>query len=75
MTLKALENKLKRAGFMPDRIKLVNPDREALRLVHDYTGPYPTKEVLNIHSTICSIARKAGFTAENRGHYTATYIF
>ena len=80
MTLTALYNKLSRHGLNVERIQLQNVAgvagiRDALRVCHNYIGPYPTRDALTAYETAASIARKAGFTAQQRGHYTATYIF
>lgn len=74
MDIKKLAARLRRAGLHPEFIKLTG-DRDAIRIAHDYEGPYPTQEAVETHWTARSIAGKAGYRADPRGYYTATYIY
>ena len=74
MDIIKLAERLNRAGLHPERIKLTG-DRDAIRIVHDYNGPYPTKEAIDTHWKARDIANKAGYIADPRGYYTATYIY
>lgn len=80
MSITALYNKLAKQGYNVERITVYNvngsgKDAEGIIARHDYGGLYPTQDALEAHATIAKIARRGGFTANNRGHYTATLIY
>lgn len=77
MKLETLKKKLVAAGLDVSDIELNFSDgiRQGLRVDHDYSGLYPGAETFKAHGLADQAARKAGFTAETRGHYTATFIY
>lgn len=80
MSITTLYNKLAKQGYNVERITIYNVNgsgKDAAGIIarHDYNGLYPTRDALETHAAISNIARRAGFTANNRGHYTATLIY
>lgn len=80
MSIAALYNKLKKQGYNVERVTVYNvggsgKDADGIMASHGYNGPYPTRDALEAHTAISNIARRAGFTAEGRGHYTGTLIY
>ena len=80
MSITTLYNKLAKQGYNVERITVYNvngsgKDAEGIIARHDYSGLYPTRDALEAHATIAKIASRAGFTANNRGHYAATLIY
>ena len=80
MSITALYNKLTKQGYDVKRITVYNvsgsgKDAEGIIARHDYTGPYPTRDALETHAAISNVARRAGFTADQRGHYAATLVY
>lgn len=80
MSITALYNKLKKQGYDVEKITVYNvagsgKDAGGIIVRHNYGGLYPTRDALEVHATISNIARRAGFTANSRGHYTATLIY
>lgn len=80
MSITALYNKLMKQGYDVKRITVYNvngsgKDVDGIMARHDYSGLYPTRDALETHTAISNIARRGGFTANNRGHYTATLIY
>lgn len=80
MSVTTLYNKLAKQGYNVERITVYNvngsgKDAEGIIARHDYSGLYPTRDALEAHAAISNIARRAGFTAGNRGHYAATLIY
>lgn len=80
MSITALYNKLMKQGYDVEKITVYNlngsgKDADGIIARHDYSGLYPTRDALEAHATISNIARRAGFTADKRGHYTATLIY
>lgn len=80
MSIAALYNKLMKQGYNVERITVYNvngsgKDAEGIIARHDYSGLYPTRDALETHAAISNIARRAGFAADKRGHYTATLIY
>lgn len=80
MSITALYNKLMKQGYDVKRITVYNvngsgKDADGIIARHDYSGLYPTRDALETHTAISNIARRGGFTANNRGHYTATLIY
>lgn len=80
MSITTLYNKLTKQGYDVKRITVYNvngsgKDAEGIIARHDYTGPYPTRDAIEAHAAISNIARRAGFTANARGHYTGTLIY
>lgn len=78
MNIVALYNKLIKSGYEAEKINLWSNDgkaRPGIMVKHDYCGLYPTKDALDIHAAVASIARRAGFQADKRGYCTATLIY
>ena len=65
---------LKRAGIAFKICELTSGTYGVMAM-HDYSGPYPSKEALTAHNTAEKIARRRGLRSEERGHYTATLIY
>lgn len=78
MNIVTLYNKLLKNGYEAKKVNLLSKDgkeRLGIMVKHDYNGPYPTKDALDIHTAVASIARRAGFNADKRGYCTATLIY
>ncbi len=50
-------------------------DYKALIIEHDYNGPYPQEATWTAYNTARKIAARYKLDYEQRGFYTATYIF
>lgn len=79
MTLATLCKKIMQNGLKADIITMTTgrpgDTRPAIRVHHDYTGPYPTSDAMQQHARAAAIAAKAGYHAEARGHGVATWIY
>lgn len=78
MNIATLYNKLIKSGYEAEKVNLWGNDgkaRPGIMVKHDYCGLYPTKDALDIHAAVASIARRAGFNADKRGYCTATLIY
>ena len=82
MKIETLLKRLKAAGLDAELIQLYGAGGSAAGNVitgicvnHNYSGYYPTREALAAHETASNAAYKAGYHAEPRGCYTATYIW
>lgn len=77
MKIETLQKNLEKDGLTVCQIRLRFGEeiRQGLRVDHDYSGIYPDAETFRAHGAAVQTARKAGYTAEARGHYTATYIY
>ena len=78
MTIQALKRKIEKEGFETRETFYTDKNgnvRKAFFVIHDYDGLYPDKKAYEIHDHSASIARKAGFHAEQRGHYVSTIIY
>lgn len=73
-TFTAIKKALTAAGLDFKAVKLTG-DRAGIMVLHDYSGPYPTRDALEKHQAAQRIAEKWGFRAERRGHCTATLIY
>lgn len=49
--------------------------RRGIMVLHDYDGPYPTRESYEKHYAVEKIATRNGCRSESRGHNTATLIY
>lgn len=80
MTIDTLQQKLTARGLTVEKIQLYNVGgvpgiRDALRVTHDYSGLYPSDDARAARDAAFEIARKNGFSAEDRGCKTATIIY
>ena len=77
MELNKLKNKLEKRGLTCEFITLVYNNKEiaGIRVDHNYNGLYPSKIALEQCNIAICEAYKNGFHAEQRGYYTATYIY
>ena len=78
-TLDRLERRINAAGIATKRgiIYRSTADPEpvpVLIALHDYTGPYPTREALEKLDTVRRICIRYRVRAEVRGYSQATYI-
>lgn len=76
VNINTLCNRLVKNGLDAEIVILTrnNFPYHAIRVKHDYNGLYPDGETMRKHHAACEIARRAGYKAEQRGSYTATYI-
>ena len=67
-----LVNRLNKKGFKAEKIHLIG--RDAVKIDTNYEGPYPSKIQFD---TLDYIRRTYGtkYTVEQRGHYTAIFIY
>ena len=74
--LEKLERRINAAGITTCRNYLITDQGPVPVLIvdHDYTGPYPTKESLQILSTVRDICARYKVQRQLRGFYSATYI-
>lgn len=71
---KRIESALKRASL--DYKPATMGDGTPVLIVDtNYTGPYPTRESSAKSAAAARIASKRGLKWENRGFYTAVYIY
>lgn len=82
MKFETLLKKLRAAGFEAEPITICNVkvdgisrDVDGIRVLHDYMGPYPTREAMDAHNAVYKLARRAGRIAKQRGFYTATFVY
>ena len=77
MKLETLKKNLENKGLTVEWIRLQFGDenRQGLRVDHDYSGLYPDAETFRAHGLADQAARKAGYKAEPRGYYSATFIY
>ena len=82
MKIETLFKRLQAAGLDAEYIQLYGPGGSAAGTIvkgicvnHNYRGYYPTREALEAHEAASNAAYKAGYHAEPRGCYTATYIW
>ena len=78
-TLDRLEKRINAAGITTRRTTIYrstsDPDPvPVLIAMHDYTGPYPTREALEKLDTVRRICARYRVLAEVRGYSQATYI-
>lgn len=78
-TLDRLERRINAAGIATRRATIyrstADPDPvPVLIALHDYTGPYPTREALEKLDTVRRICIRYRVRAEVRGYSQATYI-
>ena len=78
-TLDRLERRINAAGIATRRATIyhstADPDPvPVLIALHDYTGPYPTREALEKLDTVRRICSRYRVRAEVRGYSQATYI-
>ena len=78
-TLDRLEKRINAAGITTRRTTIyrstADPDPvPVLIAMHDYTGPYPTREALDKLDTVRRICARYNVQRELRGYYQATYI-
>lgn len=78
-TLDKLERRINAAGIATRRATIyhstADPDPvPVLIALHDYTGPYPTREALEKLDTVRRICSRYRVRAEVRGYSQATYI-
>ena len=78
-TLDRLERRINAAGITTRRIAIYRSTTEpepvpVLIALHDYTGPYPTREALEKLDTVRRICARCRVRAEVRGYSQATYI-
>ena len=71
---KSILKSLQGAGYIAEKIKLVNPERCGVKIDTDYSGPYPSREQFD---TLHEIRRKYSkkHIVEPRGHYSAIFIY
>ncbi len=77
MKLETLKKNLEGKGLTVEWIRLEFGEeiRQGLRVDHDYAGLYPDAEPFRAHGLADQAARKAGYKAEPRGYYSATFIY
>lgn len=77
MKLNTLKNKLENKGLSCEFITLVcnGIKTPGIKVDHNYEGLYPSKKALEQCNIAFYEAYKNGFHAEQRGYYTATYIY
>ena len=78
-TLDRLEKRINAAGIATRRATIyrstADPDPvPVLIALHDYTGPYPTREALDRLDAVRRICARYNVRRELRGYYQATYI-
>lgn len=75
--LDRLEKKITAAGIPTRRSELVTScgPVPVLIALHDYMGPYPTKEALHKAETIRRICSRSHVRVQMRGYYQASYIW
>lgn len=70
---------LQSQGLRPERIQLSFPEgiKNGIRINIDYKGPYPGPEQFNTLNSIRNHVHRfyKDLTVEQRGHYTAIYIY
>lgn len=71
---KRLENALTRAE-LEYRPATMNDGTPVIIVDTNYPGPYPTRESAAKSAAAARIARARGLKWENRGFYTAVYIY
>lgn len=75
-TLDRLETRINAAGITTRR-NYINTDRgpvPVLIAMHDYAGPYPTREALDKLDAVRRICARYNVRRDLRGYYQATYI-
>ena len=80
MSIEQIYKRLTRAGLDCTVTTICNiggTGRAAAAVIvkHDYFGPYPSAEALQAHAHAAALARRHGYQAPQRGHYTATLIY
>lgn len=80
--MKKLLNELLERGYQAEQVTIYNVDVcgnlcdiPGILVKHDYTGRYPTDEEYKKEYAIHTLAKKAGYKTESRGHHTATLIY
>ena len=78
-TLDRLERRINAAGIATRRAAIYRSTADSdpvpvLIALHDYTGPYPTREALEKLDTVRRICARYRVRAEVRGYSQATYI-
>ena len=78
-TLDRLERRINAAGISTRRATIYHSTADpepvpVLIALHDYTGPYPTREALEKLDTVRRICARYRVRAEVRGYSQATYI-
>lgn len=69
---------LTRAGLTAEAVTIrtaATEEAPAVRVMHNYSGLYPTPEALAAHRAAVKVAAALGLRAEARGCYTATLIY
>lgn len=77
-TITAVKNAIEKHGLSVENITYIARDARvipALIINHNYNGLYPTDATYTAARIVATIAKKAGYTAEIRGYYTATLIY
>ena len=77
--LDRLERRINAAGIATRRATIYRNTAApepvpVLIAMHDYTGPYPTREALDKLETVRRICASYNVRRELRGYYQATYI-
>ena len=75
-TLDRLERRINAAGITT-RLNYINTERgpvPVLIAMHDYAGPYPTREALDKLDAVRRICARYNVRRDLRGYYQATYI-
>ena len=80
MSINTLCNGLRKKGLDAQIITVHNyhgsgHDAPGIMVYHDYDGPYPSRDALNSCDIATAYATRHGYSAEQRGHYTATLIY
>ena len=75
-SLDRLEKRINAAGIDTRRNQIMTERGPVPVLIamHDYTGPYPTREALDRLDTVRRICARYNVRRELRGYYQATYI-
>ena len=78
-TLDRLEKRINAAGIATRRATIyrstAGPEPVLVLIaLHDYTGPYPTREALEKLDTVRRLCARYNVRRDLRGYYQATYI-
>ena len=80
MSINTICNNLRKRGLDAQVITVHNHngsghDAPWIMVYHDYDGPYPSRDALQASDIATAYATRHGYSAEQRGHYTATLIY